>query len=544
MQFTQKYSFLVLVSLFGFLPIAQAGFQVDHYEFQARTNNYSSGEMFWQNFFRSISGQAPLPNADVNIIVKDAKTGAVLSGATVLLGSEEGKPFAGNKKTTDAAGLASFSAQELKSKPLLSVTAKKAGYAALTILSTNANSIELALQADPVETAYAYLRGKINGWPAGYGSRTIEMGAFLPAFRAESLLNFDPQQIVSSYKVIVKIYGDRKIPGNIVFPPQDKTYMIFPVHLEKPEFIMPLPLGMNVHMSGTIGAAPLGDTMDAVKGKDFLEALNLSTLTHTSWTPNQVLVNGDQNFDLNATQELTQKAITSSYKNIPKGLDTVAISLIDPTGDKGDYIPLDVKSLKSADAKNGSGAIQVSKLKQNASPASQYYVFSAIFDQSQFIEKANDDGVNLGGSMKRALAGGIQKLDASLSTTNNGFFKLMQTQPASSNARNYSFSSPNNVAAGIQANLILLNVYSEKNNDLTQGRSRHLIWSTILPGSATQLSLPLVDALPVLPAPDAAKKEKFFWEVIAVKGGSSTEQLNTKAVLENLEQLSNAVEVF
>lgn len=541
MQLTQKFLLILLTSLLSAAPLAHASFLNNAYSFAAQTNDYSAAEIFWQNFILSMAGKNPVPLADVNVIVKEAKTGAPIAGATVLLGSEEGKPFSGNKKITDASGLVSFSAQELKSKPLLSVTAKKSGYAALTILSTNANSVELFLQADPVDSAYGYFRGKVNGWPTGYGSRTLEMGYFLPAFRPEALLNFDPQQIVSSYKVTLDIYGERKIPGNIVFPPQDKTYIIFPVHLEKQDFVMPLPLGMKTHMSSALGVVPLGDAMDAIKQKDFLQALNLSTFTHVSWTPDRILVNGDHNFDLNDTQELSQKALTSHYQNIPSSLDAVAISLVDPAGDRGDFVPLDVKSLKAEDMQNGGGTIQLAKLTQNSAP--QYYVFSGIFDHNQFVMKKTDDGTNLGGSAKRALVGTLQKMNANSTVTNNNFLKIIQTQAATNEARNYTFTSPN--TSSMQANLLLLNVYSERNNDLTQGRSRRLLWSTILPNTATQMSLPAIDNAPVLPTPDESKKEKFFWEVIAVKGGSAKQrQLNTKAVLENLEQLSNAVEVF
>jgi len=544
--FMFKNILFIFVFLFTLPAFASGNFWLqNNFASQAKTQYISSSELFWKNFLLILAGKTPALNPDINVVVKNAITGAPIVGAMVMVGPEEGKPFIGNKKPTDTNGIISFSAEELKANPTLSVTAKKDGYATFTIFATKANSITLLLQPDPDENAYGFLEGKIHGWPTGYGSRTMEMGAFLPAFRTENLLNFDPQQIVSSYTVTVDIYGERKVPGNVVFPPQDKTYIIFPVHLEKPEFAMPLPIGMNTHMAGIIGAVPLGDAISAIKDKDFLEALNLATLTHVNWTNEKVKVQGNERFDITANQALTQKAITSNYQNIPPRLDVVAISLFDPKGDQDDFIALDVKSLKSEAIRNGRGSIKLSKLSQSTE-ASAYSIFTGIFDRNQFNRKKDDESA-MGG--KRALTGSLVKPGSNFIAANSAFLNIMQTQNSSSDARSYHFSSPNNKVANLNADFLILNVYSEKKNELTQGRTRRVIWSTVLPSEATELQLPMIDAHPILPVPDESKKERFFWEVLAVKGSSSENQnvkqiLNTKATLNSLEQLSNSVEVF
>lgn len=506
---------------------------------QVRAENRDAGSIFLENFLRSLAGQYALPLGDVAITIKDASTGAPLAGVTVLLGSEEGIPFKGNKLTTDSAGRVAFSAPELQSHPTLSVTAKKLGYAVTTIYSTNANTVEMALQPDPNPNAYGFLQGKLLGFPPGYNSRTMELGIFLPGFRIESLLNFDPQQIVSSYKVPVDIYGERQIPGNVVFPPQDKTYIFFPVHLEKPEFIMPLPIGMKTHMSGIVGAVNISDAISAMKERDFLQILNLATLTHTNWTSERVTVNGHANFDLTVQQAITQKAITSRYQNIPARLDAVAITMVDPTGDRGDFIPVDVKSLKSESISGGRGSIQLGKLNQNYT----HYVFTGLFDRNQFAHAKRPDGLP-SATKKRAITGSIVKLDGSNSANQQSFFQIMQTQQAAKDARFYRFTSPNNTAAGIQANFLILNVYSEKYNELTRGRSRHIFWTAVLPGTSTEVTLPKIDNFPILPEPDIKNEEAFYWEVIAVKGSTTDTTLNTKAALDSLEYLSNTVDLF
>lgn len=527
--------FLALVLTFS--PLAHASGPADSYGFQAKTKQVSTAESFWSSFWDLLRGKR-VAQADLTVKVTDA-AGAPLAGAAVLVGQRRGEPFAGNYVLTDADGVARFSDPSLSGSKL-PVTASLEGYGTFTLLDNAANHVEIALAPHPREGEHAFLQGKVTGFPTGYNRRTLEMGFFLPAFRPESLLNFDPQQIVSSYKVEIDVYGKRMVPGNIVLPPQDKSYGIFPVHLEKPEFIMPLARGFESHMAALAGTVPISDAIGAIRNKDFLGVLNMATLTHVAWRERMV-VRGDERFDMHLDQPLSQGAVTSQLSGVGQKLDAISLSVVDPEGDRGDFIPLDVKSLKSESIRNGSGALKLGIMNQRKA-TDRYYVFTGLFDRNQLIP---DDGKKRE-IRTRAIVGAIEEVDpASLTARFSGFFRTMQSQGVASANREYRFTPAANASAGLSPDFVLLNVVSEKKNAATQGTTRTVLWSTVAQGGAERIVLPDLGA-PVLPNPDASKEERFVWEVIAFKSRAAANEggLDVQSALRNVQHVSTLVEKF
>ncbi|NUM89367.1 MAG: carboxypeptidase regulatory-like domain-containing protein, partial [Bdellovibrionales bacterium] len=339
---------------------------------------------FWKDLWDTLSGHRPRLSGDLLVVVKDSSTGLPIPGAQVMVGEARGVPFEGNTATTDGEGVAAFTHAVLREGKTVTVTASRDGYANLSVLNARGNRMEIGLVRQ-APAAWAFLDGDVKGWPTGLDRKTLEVGFFLPGVRPETLLNFDPYQIVSSYRVEIDVYGKRLVPGNVVMPPQDKTYMIFPVHIEKPSYIMPVPTGFEAHLTAIAGNVPLGKAMDAMKEKDFLAVLNLTTLTHVTWTP-RARVNGNMRNDLTLDIPLRQKAATASFANVPGKMDVVAISMADPSGDRGDFAPLDVKSIKSEAMKGGRGSVALALPAQQRQDDS-HWVFAALFDRSQFIRR-------------------------------------------------------------------------------------------------------------------------------------------------------------
>ncbi len=509
---------------------AQASFQMFQAPPQIKTDNGPTGIQSWQDFFDLLSGK-PKPAADqLFVTVKNAETGEPLAGATVLVGAQEGNPFPGNKVLTNEKGVATFQNGFFKSGQAFTLTASKDGFANVSKIDTVANTAELSLLPQLKGDEFSFLEGKVYGWPSGYNKKTLEVGFFLPGIRPESLLNFDPQQIVSSYKVEMDVYGKRMVPGNVVMPYQEKRYMIFPITLNKPEFTMPLPRGLTAHMSAAIGAVPIGDAIDAIRSKDFLGVLNLATITHVNWT-DRMTVNGNQRFDITASQALQKGMLSARYAGIPDGLDVVAISAADPTGDRGDLVAVDVKSLKSEDVHGGTGSISLAGL-----PGAQSsYIFSAVFDRRQFAVKRPTD------ITRRALTGRLQKVSGT-SVELSKVLQVIQPENVSADHRDYRFTSPN--TAGVNADFLILTVYAEVPNPLTQGKIRKVLWSAVLPGNATSVKLPDLGK-PVLPAP--GEDWAFFWEVVAVKSNSAAQWnsgFDLSSSLSGLEYVSSMAQKF
>jgi len=331
----------------------------------------------WRAFVDTLRGLHPL-TGDLQVTVTDAD-GHPLAGASVLAGQSLGSPFTGNQAVTDASGIATFTDPSLRGLPV-TVTASLNGYATTSLLDNKNNSVRIALSRNPDERGVGFLRGKLNGIPK-LGGGTLELGFFIPAATAESMLNFNIDSFVSSYKVKVNVYGDRDIPGNVVLPSQTKFYTIVPISIAKPDFIMPLPTSMNAHMYGLAGGISIQQAVKVVQSKDYLELLNIVSLTNVGWTRDRVQVHGNENFDINVSHAVVPGQVTARLSGLAgTKLDAVAVSLVDPSGDKGDFVAMDIKALKSENMQNGGGSMSLGQVRtRRAGADSNFYVFTALF---------------------------------------------------------------------------------------------------------------------------------------------------------------------
>lgn len=498
---------------------------------QVKTSHQAGNAPLWQNFWRALRGEKPLENADLAVKVLDA-SGEPLAGAAVLVGQKKGDPFAGNHALTGADGSALFTDEALRAGAPFTITASLNGYSTLSLVANRGSSVELRLAKIPGERDFSFLQGKVTGFPPGYGGGTLELGLFLPAFRPESLLNFDPQQFISSYEVKINVFGERDVPGNVVFPTQRKRYGLIPISLSKPEYIMPLARGLNAHMGALAGAVDISDAVKLIKNKDFLGTLNIARFTHLGFTNNKVKVRGDETFNLNLSNEIAPGSVKAEMSGVPAGLDAVSVSFFDKEGDRGDFLPMDIKAVKSEAIKNGSASLQLGLLKQRRS-RDKFYVFTGLFDRAALDDK-NSTG--------RSIVGSLQPVSGQ-SSRFRGFLKPLRSLGVGSGNRDYRFNSPANGA--LAPDFVLLNIVSEKRNELTQGKTRSLLWSAVLPGSAEGVSLPDLGR-PVLPTPDTAKGERFYWEVIALKAGSSAPKadLDIQSAIRNLSHVSSLSQKF
>jgi hypothetical protein len=528
LRFASALAFAAIVPNFAHAGLA------DEYGFQAKSVSRPTAtapaakDGFWSRIQQVLSPESGRESADLSITVTD-ENGTPLSGASVLVGSGRGAPFTGNEAVTDGSGVASFNNAALRGASLPSVTVSKEGYSTFTLAAPASAALEISLPRYANDADFAFLEGEVNGFPPGYPSNVLEMGFFVPAFRPESLLNFDPQQFVSSYTTTINVFGERDVPGNVILPTQRKRYGFVPISLSKPNFIMPLNLGLKAHMTALAGAVPISDALGAIQNNDFLGAINLASFTHVAWTTNPVEVKGPEKFNLTVNQEIAPKAVKAKLANIPGALDVVAVSLTDPSREKLDFVALDVKAVKAEAVKNGATTVDLGTLK-NRREGDALFVFSGVFDREEFTNKE---------ATKRWIVGSLQPVkgsDASFA----GFLNPVRSGTVANGNRDYSFASPVNGA--IAPDLILLNIVSEKKNAETRGTSRRVIWSAVLPGNVSEAKLPDLGR-PVLPSPDQSREESFRWEVIAVKA-SSAKGADIQSTLRNLAHVSSLSQKF
>ncbi|MGZ3652511.1 MAG: Ig-like domain-containing protein [Bdellovibrionota bacterium] len=482
----------------------------------------------WQLLVDTLRGLHPLAG-DLQVTVTDSD-GHPLAGASVLAGQSAGKPFAGNQTLTDASGVATFTDPSLRGQAV-TVTASLNGYATASLLDNKDNSVRIALARNPDERGVGFLRGNLNGIPK-LGGGTLELGFFIPAATPESMLNFNIDSFVSSYKVKVNVYGDRDIPGNVVLPTQTKFYTVVPISISKPDFIMPLPTSMNAHMYGLAGGISIQQAVKVVQSKDYLELLNIVSLTNVGWTRDRVQVHGNENFDINASHTVVPGQVTAQLSGLAGSkLDAVAVSLVDPSGDKGDFVAMDIKALKSENMQNGGGAMRLGQVRARSRAADNFYVFTALFDKTQ-IQHSNS----------RWVVGSVQPVAHRSVVPFTHFLSPIKPIGVSSDNREFHFSSPAN--GSLAPDMMIISLVSEKDNAETMGKTRTVLWSAIANGATDHITLPNLGRA-VLPAPDTGKGEKFHWEVTGLRTGASREEgLNLQASLKGLQDVSTLSQSF
>jgi hypothetical protein len=489
---------------------------------QIESHQEARATSFWDIF----RGKTPRA-ADLVVTVTDTD-GHPLAGASVLAGQSAGVPFPGNVATTAADGTASFTSDSLRGP--VTVTASLAGFSTVSLLNSSANTVAIALQRNPDERGYGFLRGHLNGIPQTSGS-SLDVGFFVPAARPETLLNFDVQSFVSSYTVKVNVYGDRNIPGNVVLPTQTKFYGIIPISISKPDYVMPLPSTTEAHMYGIAGNVPISQAVSLVQNKDYLGLLNVVQLTNVGWTRDRVQVHGNDNFDINLSHVVQPGQLTAQLSGLsgPNRLDAVAVSLVDPSGDKGDYVAMDIKALRSEDLHNGAGSLRLGAIRSRAALANSY-VFTALFDKTQMQN-----------SSSRWVVGSVRPASSSAIPFSK-FLSPIRTQGVTQANRDYRFTSP--AANGVTPDLVLVNIVSEKNNPETMGKTRTVLWSALVPGATDHVTLPDLGR-PVLPPPDSSKGETYHWEVISYRTSTGhANGVNLQASLKDLQDVSTLIQAY
>lgn len=501
--------------------------------------------------YRAIVRSVPGASENIRVRAIDASTNLPIEAATVLIGESEGAPFAGNIATTDGAGEIEFRAPALAENASLMVTAAKAGYQALTVTHVRGRELEIFLTPDPRLEAFHFLRGRFTEWPTGIPRTDLELGLFVPAFRASTMLNFDLAQIVSSYKEEIRVLGQKvMVPGNFVLPRQSKVYNYIPVTLDKPVFAMPLAEDMQTHMAGIVGDAPLGPVVDQVMNKDFLGAVNRVKFTRLNWTEWKT-VTGETEFDIHTSRRLAPESLASFHSDVPAALDLVAFALVDPTGEGRALVPMDIKA-KPRESRDlldrvgdifssqspvmlGAREFKLTSLAEEA-PNSKAYVFSAVLDQKQFSERS---AANM--TFSAALSPVTIENGRKVARTGT-YLHRITLKSVSADRREFAFEFDG--TSGPQPDYFALNLVATSQDPARGTEARRLVWTALLPPNARTVRLPALPGRDL--SAEARADEKMSWEVIAIRRelAESVGLWDSLVTIGNLKQLSHATQAI
>lgn len=482
-------------------------------------------------------------SAEMHFEVLDAESGAPIESAMVQIGSAPGEPFADNRQATDASGLANISIPQIAFDSELQVTVIAEDFPKISFMGKmDSNQVgqhiySIYLVRHRNFSDLRTLTGEFSGWPTGISGSRAEVGLFIPSFQANTLLGFDLSNLISPRRDEMPVAGRTvNVPGNLVLPTQSKRYGFIPIRLSKPNFNMPLEAQMENRFTGVAGSLPIQEMVDLARAKDYLGVVNLIEFTNVGYTDWQT-VEGNPRMPISLSTSLTQKKLKNKVSNIPAGLDLVSMGLLDPDQSLRTLVPVDIKAARSS-------LLMADHNMRLAFPANarsegDAYVFNAAVEQAQFTQNPIQE-LNFTAALTAATWNG-NKFEARESE----FLPLIRLGAPDENRRVFPFAlatAPELGASSMQAEFILFNLYSIKENAAEQTQLRRAIWSAILPGSAREAKLPIIEGEKHLLGANPDEAETFYWEVIAIRRilSHNGDKWDSVVSLENLRQVSHA----
>lgn len=297
---------------------------------------------------------------------------ALVDGASVWLETDDGRLlFEG--KTTLENGHAVFKAATTKEqlKDGVSVTVFKEGYQIVSVRENTASELTLNL-VPTFSDSYNTLRGNLTGFVPADSDDYVQVGLVAKALKVSDLAQMDPASFISPWKDTIDVFGKREIPSNLVLPDQTLSIWFLSVHLDKPEYRLPVPQGSSERYFGITAQAVAQDLVQAVRNKAdpyaLLDLLEFKTVGASSPTTVPT-VDSDIPLNIDAKDALlTSITLQPSPKNnAPEGTKHIAIALSEV--EPGVYVPNDIKQVAYANvilATQGSGTRVVDLWAQGA----------------------------------------------------------------------------------------------------------------------------------------------------------------------------------
>ncbi len=254
---------------------------------------------------------------------------------------------------TDATGVLTFGNLTSGFK---SVTVSKDGFSSITVAGLNGANITIYLKALPSQAAQPIVSGNTSGWEPIKNSNLVYAGVAFRNLSVYDLAGFRPEGLISPLKDHIDVMGDREIPSNLALPQQDVNVSIFTIHLDKPQFRLPLPKGKESRLVLLQGNIPARELMNAAQNGQagYLDVINKLKMSRvgisSAFTPNADM---SQNVATSVTVGATHQVTPSAP---PFSANVFAAAVTDTAGDRTILVPTDVK----ISAKAGEGIKAVS----------------------------------------------------------------------------------------------------------------------------------------------------------------------------------------
>lgn len=265
-----------------------------------------------------------------------------LAGAKILIGTEQGAPFAGNYLVADAQGHIDLPAAWTD---VTAVTIDAPGFVRATYFgqAPGDRTYRLRKKTNTKSTQYE-VKGSTVGHQTVDKDGFIDFGLVIPALTRNDLLSFNIDAVISPQTDTITILGqDADVPSNITFPKQKESY-ILPITIDKPAYRIYFPEGGVQKIFAARGRFPFKQVVDKLRNKAPMYEL-----------VNDFTIQGGGVKDLNLTQTNTSADLSVTQLDFKNSVNVTAPAI---AGDEtfmavgvaniSEYmIPTDVKIVKS-----------------------------------------------------------------------------------------------------------------------------------------------------------------------------------------------------
>ncbi len=227
------------------------------------------------------------------------------------------------------------------------VLVRASGYVPFAILGVSAGRLRVYLRSQ-VQAAEVIVTGRLGGFPARSGSDRVQAGFVFRALSVFDLVQFQFNQIISPLRDTIDVFGSREIPANLVLPDQQVSIPFSSIHLNKPDYRLPLHAGVETRLAAIQGEIRSGDLIDLFVGGGKMDfgALNLLKMTKVGLTDVHAPREGvRENFE---TRFALAPKHTVSARAAPFPADVVVAAAVDTNGDRQALVPTDLKTAAKA----------------------------------------------------------------------------------------------------------------------------------------------------------------------------------------------------
>ncbi len=282
---------------------------------------------------------SPTAVTGINIVGEDLQP---LAGAQILIGMEEGTPFAGNYMTADAVGHIDLPTAWTDAQ---AVTIEAPGYVRATYFAQAPGDRTYRLhKRSQTNTTQFEVSGTTTGHKIQDRDGIIDFGLVIPAMTRKDFLAFNIDAVISPQFDVISILGqDAEVPSNLTFPKQKESY-ILPVTIDKPKYRTYFAEGGVQKVFAARGRFPFKQVVDKLRNNAPMYEL-----------VNDFTISGGGLKDLNITKSSTQMDLSVTDMDFKNKVNITAPAI---AGDEtmiavgvahfNEYmVPTDVKVVKS-----------------------------------------------------------------------------------------------------------------------------------------------------------------------------------------------------